>query len=103
MVYPALVRDKLGQPSLSQMIPNFVISFLGRHVGDKLDLKENQEMPTKPWYQSKGVWTAAIAGVLGLYQAVSAIHPLPAIPPFVFTLLSAMGLYSLRTADTKIT
>lgn len=57
---------------------------------------------TKPWYQSKGIWTAIIGGLLGLYGAVSAIHPLPAIPTWVYTLLASMGLYALRTADTKI-
>ena len=83
-------------------LPDFIIKMIGRNVAEKLNLREDSKMETKPWYQSKTLWTAIVGGLVGIYQAVSAIHPLPAIPSFVFTLLSAVGLYGLRTADTKI-
>lgn len=83
-------------------IPNWILKLVGRNIAGKLDLQEDQNMDAKPWYQSKGVLTAIVSAVIGVYQAVSLIHPLPPIPPFVFTLLGAVGLYSLRTADTKI-
>ena len=84
------------------IIPDFILKMFGRRVADKLDLQEENNMETKDWYKSKGIWTAVVSGVIGLYQAVSLVHPLPPIPTFVFTLLGAMGLYSLRTADAKI-
>jgi len=59
-------------------------------------------METKKWYYSKTVWAAVVGGLIGLYGAVSSIHPLPPIPQWVFTLLASLGLYGLRTADTKI-
>lgn len=84
------------------MFENFFAKIAGKYVASKIDLQEDSKMDTKPWYQSKTIWTAVVGGLLGLYQAVSAVHALPAIPPFVFTLLGALGLYGLRTSDTKI-
>lgn len=83
-------------------IPDFIVKFFGHKIEDKLDLKEDSQMDTKPWYMSKGIWTAIVTGIVGTYQAVSLTHALPPIPPFVFTLLGAMGLYALRTADKNI-
>lgn len=59
-------------------------------------------MDSKPWYQSKTLWTAVIGAIVGIYGAISTIHPLPEIPTWVYTLLGSMGLWGLRTADTKI-
>ena len=59
-------------------------------------------METKPWYQSKTIWTAVIGALVGIYGAISSVHPLPAIPEWLLTLLASAGLYGLRTADTKI-
>lgn len=84
------------------LIPDFILRILGRKIADKLDLQEDRNMETKNWYQSKGIWTAIIGGLVGVYGAISTIHPLPPIPQWVMTLLASMGLYSLRTADTKI-
>ena len=74
----------------------------GKFLKSKLDLQEDSKMESKPWYQSKGIWTSIIGGLLGVYGAVSAIHPLPPVPEFVYTLLGALGLYTLRTANTTI-
>lgn len=84
------------------MFPDFILRFIGRRIGDKLNLKENTEMETKPWYQSKTIWTAVVGGLLGVYGAISAIHPLPPVPSWVLTLLGSLGLYGLRTANTNI-
>jgi len=84
------------------MFGNFFAKIAGKYVAGKLNLQEDSKMETKPWYQSKTMWTAVVSGLVGVYQAVSTIHPLPPIPPFVYTLLAALGLYGLRTADTKI-
>lgn len=54
-------------------------------------------METKKWWQSKAVWTAVVAGVLGVLQAIGIT-----IPAFVFTLLAALGLYSVRVGDKPI-
>lgn len=84
-------------------MPDFILKWIGKDIAGKLQLQEDSKMDeTKPWYQSKGIWTAVIAGLAGIYQGISSIHPLPVIPQWVFTFLGAMGLYSLRTADTKI-
>lgn len=59
-------------------------------------------MPTKPWYQSKTIWTAVVGALIGIYGAIAAVHPLPPVPSWVLTILGSLGLYGLRTADTKI-
>lgn len=82
-------------------VTDFVIRLLGREISGKLNLQEGT-LDTKPWFQSKTIWTAVVAGLLGLYGAISSVHPLPLIPSWIYTLLSAVGLYGLRTADTKI-
>jgi len=54
-------------------------------------------METKKWYLSKAIWTAIIAGVIGVLEAFGV-----SIPPQIITILVAFGLYSLRVATTKI-
>lgn len=87
-------------------IPDFVLKLIGHEVADKLNLGET--MPTKPWYQSKTIWTGIVTALIGIYNAVagSALpafgHTAPMIPDWIFTLLGAIGIYSRTTTDTKI-
>jgi len=84
------------------MIPDFLLKIVGRRIGDKIKLQENSTMENKKWFQSKTVWTAVVGGLLSIYTAIGTIHPLPVIPEWIYTLLGAIGLYGLRTADSKI-
>lgn len=84
------------------MFENFIAKLAGKWLAKKANLQEGDKMETKKWYTSKTVWTAVIGGLVGLYGAISSVHPLPAIPAWVYTVLGSMGLYGLRTADTKI-
>lgn len=81
-------------------IPDFILKLAGKKLAIKLQLEGAME--SKPWYQSKTLWAAVVAGLIGIYGGISQVHPLPAIPQWVLTLLGAMGLWGLRTADTKI-
>lgn len=47
----------------------------------------------KQWYASKTVWAAAVAGVLGVFQAIGLL-----IPEYVYVILGSLGLYGLRDA-----
>lgn len=60
-------------------------------------------MEGKRWYQSKSVWVAIVAAVLGAVQPIStaAGHPI-VIPSWVYEVLAGFGLYSLRTGDKPI-
>lgn len=51
----------------------------------------------KPWYKSKAIWVAVIAGVIGVVQAFGV-----PIPECVYVILGAFGLYSLRKAKTEV-
>lgn len=65
-------------------------------------------MPTKPWYQSKSIWSGIIAALIGIYNVVATTalpafgHTAPALPDWIFTILGAIGVYGRATADTKI-
>jgi len=69
---------------------------------DKIGLREGQ-VETKKWYTSKSLWTAIIAGALGIAQAFGQAtgHPI-VIPSWVYEILASVGLYSLRVADKPI-
>jgi hypothetical protein len=81
---------------------DWVANLIGKMIKGKLNLQEGTSMETKPWYTSKTIWTAVTGGLVALYGAISTVHPLPPIPSWVLTLLASLGLYGLRTADTKI-
>ena len=85
------------------MFEKFIATIIGKKVVSKLNLYEGAVMPTKPWYQSKAVWSAVVGAILGAVQPISSAfgHPI-VIPTWVFEVLGSLGLYSLRTADTTI-
>lgn len=51
----------------------------------------------KPWYMSKAIWAAVIAGALGVVQAFGV-----PIPEWVYVILGAFGLYGLRKAKAEV-
>ena len=54
-------------------------------------------MNKKKWYESKAVWAAIIAGIIGVLQAFGV-----PIPDQVYAIIGALGLYGLRKAKTNI-
>jgi len=84
-------------------LPNFVYTWIGKFAKGKLGLKEDKDMEgTKKWYLSKGVWTAVVTGIVGIYMTVQPLVGLPVIPEWVFALLGGLGIYSRVMADKKI-
>ncbi len=83
------------------MFENVIAKIAGKWIAKKTNLQEGP-MDTKQWYESKTIWTAVIGALVGIYGAISSVHPLPPIPSWIYSLLGAAGLYGLRTADTKI-
>ena len=59
-------------------------------------------MGTKSKWQSKTVWTAIIAALLGAVQPISTAlgHPI-VIPTWVYEVLAGFGLYALRDGQNK--
>ena len=51
----------------------------------------------KPWYMSKTIWVAIIAGVIGILHAFGV-----PVPEWVYAILGSVGLYSLRTAKKEV-
>jgi uncharacterized membrane-anchored protein len=66
------------------------------------------DLETKPWYQSKAVWTGVVAVLIAVYNAIgTSLAPnlgwmLPPIPEWVFGILAAFGVYFRTTVTTKI-
>ncbi len=52
----------------------------------------------KAWWASKTVWTAVVAGAVGVLEAAGFVT---AVPEVVWTLLAAFGLYGVRDAVGK--
>ena len=89
-------------------IPLWVVRMIGKAAGNKIGLEEGGMKEGKQWWLSKGVWTGVLTILVGAYETARvALAPhvgwtLPDIPPFVYTLLGAMGLYSRVVAKDVI-
>jgi hypothetical protein len=92
------------------VIKELLAKIIGKKISEKLDLTEGTPMENgKPWYKSKSVLTGIVTVIVGTYEAVAiSLAPqmgwsLPAIPPLIFTLLGALGIYTRVVANTTIT
>lgn len=91
----------------SGKLPLWVYRMIGKKLAKKLnfegDIMPEETIKSKPWYQSKAVWSAIIMAFVGGIQPISAAlnHPI-AIPLWIIEVLTGLGLYGIRTADSKI-
>lgn len=89
-------------------LKNLIIKNAVKKVADKLDLQEGPMEEGKKWYKSKGVISGIVAVLLGIYEVVRLnLAPqvgwsIPEIPPVLFTVLGALGIYSRVVADKVI-
>ena len=83
-------------------ISDFLLKWFGHKVADKIDLKEDKDMDTKKWYQSKTIWAATVTGLIGIYNGVASVKGLPPVPEWVYAILGAVGVYTRVNATTKI-
>lgn len=89
-------------------LKNWIVKLVVKKAAKKLNLTEGKPVDKKKWYQSKGVLTGIVTVLIGTYEAVKvALAPqfgwtLPDIPPIVFTILGALGIYSRVVAEKKI-
>lgn len=89
-------------------LKNIAIKKASKELSKKLDLQEGPMEEGKPWYKSKGVISGITAVLLGTYELVRLnLAPqfgwsVPEIPPMLFTVLGAFGVYSRVTADKII-
>lgn len=60
-------------------------------------------METKKWWQSRTLWIAVVTTLLTGVETIGPAvgHPIK-IPPVVYQVLTAMGLYTARTAEKPI-
>lgn len=87
-------------------IPDFVVKMFGRTAAAKLNLQEGN-MPTKPWYTSKTIWSdivTVLLSILGLVDKYVTGGHIVSSPFYsmALTFLGAMGIYSRSTATTTI-
>ena len=89
-------------------LKNLIIKKAAKEVADKLGLQEGPMEEGKPWFKSKGVISGIVAVLLGIYEVVRLnLAPqmgwsIPEIPPVLFTVLGALGIYSRVVADKVI-
>lgn len=95
----------IAKKAIEGKLPNWAYRLIGKRLAKKLHWgdKMADQLPTKPWYQSKAVWAAIVTAFLGAVQPVSAAmgHPI-AVPLWIIEVLTGLGLYGLRTATTTI-
>lgn len=71
-------------------------------------LQEGPVMEGKKWYKSKGMWTGVVTVLISTYEGIQLfVAPqlgweLPNIPPVVYTILGAFGIYARKTATGPI-
>ena len=85
---------------------------IGKFIGSKIKLQEGGFMDgSKKWYVSKVVWAGIVTALIGIYNIVGTViapifgFTLPAIPNFIYDILSAIGIYTVAgrvTATQKI-
>lgn len=98
------LKSWIATKAIQGKLPLWVYRVVGKRLGKALKWEETMaEESTKIKWKSKTVWAAIITAVLGGIQPVSAAlgHPI-AVPLWIIEVLSGIGLYSLRTANTKI-
>jgi hypothetical protein len=89
-------------------VKNLIIKKAAKKFADKLDLQEGPMEEGKSWWKSKGVISGIAAVLLGTYEAVRInLAPqvgwhIPEIPPVLFTVLGALGIYSRVVAGKVI-
>lgn len=65
-------------------------------------------MDSKKWYESKAIWTGIVTFLIASYETFGQVvapqfgFVVPSIPPYVFAILGAFGVYSRASATTKI-
>jgi hypothetical protein len=92
-----------GDAIFGLILPDFLLRWIGKDIADKLNLQEDSKMDgTKPWYQSKTIWSGVVAALISIYNTVGAVKGLPVVPDWVYTILAAIGVYSRTTATTTI-
>lgn len=90
-------------------IKEWIIKLVAANAAKKLKLVEGTPMENKKsWYQSKNVWNGIITVIVGAYEMVAvSLAPqfgwtIPPIPPIIFTILGALGIYTRVTATKQI-
>ena len=86
-------------------IPDFIVKMLGKKLGKSL--MEDSLMPTKPWYQSKTVWSDIVTillAILGFVDKTWTGGHIVSSPFYsmALTFLGAMGIYGRTTSTTTI-
>lgn len=89
------------------MFDNFFASIAGKFVSSKLKLQEGPPMPSKPWYESKTIWSDVVTvllSILGLVDKYVTGGHIVSSPFYsmALTFLGAMGIYGRTTATTTV-
>lgn len=80
-------------------VPDWVWRLMVADIKNKL---EDGPMESKKWFKSKRIWTGVVITAAGAYETAALQFSLPPIPPFVYSLLGAFGIYLNKTSDKLI-
>lgn len=67
----------------------------------------NEIIGSKPWYQSKAVWTGVVTALVGLATTLAPVFGINleanAVYGMIIAVLGALGVYSRTVANTVVT
>ena len=81
-------------------MPKWIANLIGKYIKGKIKLEDG--MDTTKWYKSRRMWNGVVIVVIGAYETAALQFGLPSIPPFVYSILGALGLYLNKTSKTVI-
>lgn len=94
----------IAKKALTGKLPLWLYRVIGQRIAKMLKWEGKMaDENVKSKWMSKTVWAAVLTAILGGIQPISAAfgHPI-AVPLWIIEVLSGLGLYSLRTATTKV-
>ncbi|MFN3551431.1 MAG: hypothetical protein ACK4WJ_06460 [Endomicrobiia bacterium] len=92
---------------IKNKIRDYFLIAVAKQIGKKL-FKEDKNMDKKHWWQSKTIWAGIVTILITIYNTSRPLVAeyfgvnLPEIPPIIYSLLGALGIYGRVTADKKI-
>jgi len=65
-------------------------------------MAETRLVGSKNWYTSKRIWNGVAIVLIGAYESAAVYFGFPNIPPFIYSLLGAVGIVLNKTSTQVI-
>ena len=98
-----LVKNTTKSSGIRHKLALKIVKIIALKLVKEMKTEMETEQTTKAWYKSRTVWTAIIGVLLGAVQPISSALGTPVeVPIWIYEILGAFGLYTLRAGDKSI-